>query len=86
MVYAIIAENAVGVMSTWDKAQHELLYLKGLRYPKKFHTYREANEFALAKLAAIAPGKRLPVDLSMNYVVKVDMLDPLIVPFNIRME
>jgi len=86
MFYAIVAENGVGVVSAWDKVQHELIYLKGFRYPKRFNTFNEANEFALAHLATIAKGKKLPDDLPLNFVVKINMLDQLIVPFIILYE
>lgn len=86
MIYAVISENGVGVFNSWERAKHELIYLKGFRHSKKFPTYYEANEYALAHLAIIAKGKRLPYDLSLNNIFKVDMLDPLILPFRIKEE
>ena len=84
MSYAIISENGVEIVNDWEKAKHEMVYLKGFRYTKKFPSHKAANEFALAHLRSIAPGRKIPTDLPNNLFVSTDMLDPLVQPFTIN--
>ena len=82
--YAVISANAVGIFDNYYKACNQLNYLTGHRYPKSFISYYEASEYAMSHLASIATGKRLPEDFPLNFIVRAETLDSLIVPFLIH--
>lgn len=84
MSYAIIAENGVEIVNDWEKVKHDLVYIPGFRYPKKFSSRKGATAFALNHLRSIAPGRKIPTDLPDNLFVSTDMLDPLVQPFTIN--
>ena len=84
MNYAIVAENGVEVVNGWEKAKHDLVYIPGFRYPKKFSSREDATAFALNHLRSIAPDRRIPADLPCNLFIDVDTLDLMIKPFEVN--
>lgn len=79
--YSLVGENGVIVVNDYFKAQDDIKYLTGNRWMKGFNNYQDAVAYALRHLEAIAPGKRIPRSLPLNYIVKVSSLKGLIQPF-----
>lgn len=73
--YAVVGANGVAAVNSIEKADHEMIYLRGHRYMKKFVSFKEATDFALLHLATIAPQKKMPVELPLNYIVLASALD-----------
>lgn len=81
--YSVVSANAVGVVNKYEKAKRELVYLKGHRWINAFDSLEDATSYALNYLKELAPGKIIPADLPLNFIVYISELKDLIKPFEI---